>query len=214
MLELPFKSREHGYNCRRAEDNVMRGADGSALRQEGHLRRSSRQQERAADFRRAQPPIDLRHNGGLHRKAAARHHRPSLRKRIHDRTGRRIPDTQTRAEEPRRLNGQRDFAHDARNSAEKEGFVGKKCGSVPCGRKAAHRSQGAAQEPRYAAERTGVCRFQRRNAYGYVPHKAEKPGRIHGGLRSRSKKSHSLRGSVSRNHSGVFIKCATKYKNC
>lgn len=80
-----------------------------------------------------------------------------------------------------------------------------KFGSVPCGRKAAHRSQGAAQEPRHAAERTGVCRFQRRNAYGYVPHKAENPGRIHGGLRSRSKKSHSLRGSVSRNHSGVFI---------
>ena len=75
-----------------------------------------------------------------------------------------------------RLNGQRDFAHDARNPAEKEGFVGKKCGSAPCGRKAAHRSQGAAQEPRHAAERTGVCCFQRRNAHGYVPHKSRKTG--------------------------------------
>lgn len=84
-----------------------------------------------ADFRRAQPPIDLRHNGGLHRKAAARYHRTPLRKRIYDSRGRRIPHIETHAEKPRRLNGQRDFAHDARNPAEKEGFVGKKCRLCP-----------------------------------------------------------------------------------
>lgn len=76
--------------------------------------------KRAADIHRAEQTIYLRHNGGLPRKAAARHHRPSLRKRIHDRTGRRIPDTQTRAEEPRSSDGSGDAAHDARDTAEKE----------------------------------------------------------------------------------------------
>ena len=62
---------------------LMRRTDGSAIRQKSNLRCPAREQKRAADIRRAEQTIYLRHNGVLPRKAAARHHRPSLRKRIH-----------------------------------------------------------------------------------------------------------------------------------
>lgn len=102
--------------------------------------------KRAADIRRAEQTIYLRHNGGLPRKAAARHHRPSLRKRIHDRTGRRIPDTQTRAEEPRSSDGSGDAAHDARDTAEKESCRRKRRSALAGGRKAPRRAQGSAKK--------------------------------------------------------------------
>lgn len=177
---------------------------GQRYGKKSNLRCPAREQKRAADIRRAEQTIDLRHNGGLPRKAAARHHRPSLRKRIHDRTGQRIPDTQTRAEEPRSSDGSGDAAHDARDTTEKESCRRKRRSAPAGGRKAPRRAQGSAKKSRHAPEHTGLCRFHRRDTCRYVPPKAENAGGIYGGLRSRSGKITALRRSFPRSHCRIF----------